>query len=127
VILDEAGMVDHQRMDVLIDLIARSGAKLIAVGDGVAGLAMIVAARFVPASCRSTSGLLCAASSCAISRSSSADRCDSSHAAPPSLDREHREASGLELFLHSTPTATPCPIATLRDPSWPLGPAVASL
>ncbi len=34
VILDEAGMVDHQRMDKLTDLVERSGAKLIAVGDG---------------------------------------------------------------------------------------------
>ena len=34
VILDEAGMVDHQRMDTLTELIERSGAKLIAVGDG---------------------------------------------------------------------------------------------
>jgi conjugative relaxase-like TrwC/TraI family protein len=34
VILDEAGMVDHKRMDALTDLIERSGAKLIAVGDG---------------------------------------------------------------------------------------------
>jgi len=36
VILDEAGMVDHQRMDALTELIERSGAKLIAVGDGKA-------------------------------------------------------------------------------------------
>jgi ATP-dependent exoDNAse (exonuclease V) alpha subunit len=34
VILDEAGMVDHARMDALTELIERSGAKLIAVGDG---------------------------------------------------------------------------------------------
>ncbi len=34
VILDEAGMVDHKRLDMLTDLIKRSGAKLIAVGDG---------------------------------------------------------------------------------------------
>jgi conjugative relaxase-like TrwC/TraI family protein len=34
VILDEAGMVDHRRMDALTALIDRSGAKLIAVGDG---------------------------------------------------------------------------------------------
>jgi len=34
VILDEAGMVDHKRMDALTELIDRSGAKLIAVGDG---------------------------------------------------------------------------------------------
>jgi ATP-dependent exoDNAse (exonuclease V) alpha subunit len=34
VILDEAGMVDHKRMDNLTELIDRSGAKLIAVGDG---------------------------------------------------------------------------------------------
>ncbi|MGA9316222.1 MAG: AAA family ATPase, partial [Solirubrobacteraceae bacterium] len=34
VILDEAGMVDHKRMDALIELVERSGAKLIAVGDG---------------------------------------------------------------------------------------------
>ncbi|HEX4189339.1 MAG TPA: MobF family relaxase [Solirubrobacteraceae bacterium] len=34
VILDEAGIVDHKRMDALTDLIERSGAKLIAVGDG---------------------------------------------------------------------------------------------
>ena len=33
-ILDEAGMVDHKRMDALTELIERSGAKLIAVGDG---------------------------------------------------------------------------------------------
>ena len=33
-ILDEAGMVDHKRMDALTELIDRSGAKLIAVGDG---------------------------------------------------------------------------------------------
>jgi conjugative relaxase-like TrwC/TraI family protein len=34
VILDEAGMVDHKRMDALTSLIEESGAKLIAVGDG---------------------------------------------------------------------------------------------
>jgi len=34
VILDEAGMVDHKRMDALTETIERSGAKLIAVGDG---------------------------------------------------------------------------------------------
>ena len=34
VILDEAGMVDHKRMDALTGLIEHSGAKLIAVGDG---------------------------------------------------------------------------------------------
>ena len=34
VVLDEAGMVDHKRLDALTDLIDRSGAKLIAVGDG---------------------------------------------------------------------------------------------
>ena len=34
VVLDEAGMVDHKRMDALTELIERSGAKLIAVGDG---------------------------------------------------------------------------------------------
>ncbi len=34
VILDEAGMVDHKRLDVLTELVERSGAKLIAVGDG---------------------------------------------------------------------------------------------
>ena len=34
VILDEAGMVDHNRMEPLTELIDRSGAKLIAVGDG---------------------------------------------------------------------------------------------
>ncbi len=33
-VLDEAGMVDHKRMDALTELIDRSGAKLIAVGDG---------------------------------------------------------------------------------------------
>ena len=33
-ILDEAGMVDHKRMDDLTELIERSGAKLVAVGDG---------------------------------------------------------------------------------------------
>jgi hypothetical protein len=34
VVLDEAGMVDHKRMDALTELIDRSGAKLVAVGDG---------------------------------------------------------------------------------------------
>jgi ATP-dependent exoDNAse (exonuclease V) alpha subunit len=34
VILDEAGMVDHTRLDALTELVERSGAKLIAVGDG---------------------------------------------------------------------------------------------
>ena len=34
VFLDEAGMVDHQRLDALTELVERSGAKLIAVGDG---------------------------------------------------------------------------------------------
>jgi ATP-dependent exoDNAse (exonuclease V) alpha subunit len=34
VILDEAGMVDHRRLDALTGLVERSGAKLIAVGDG---------------------------------------------------------------------------------------------
>ncbi len=34
VILDEAGMVDHKRMDALTRVIEGSGAKLIAVGDG---------------------------------------------------------------------------------------------
>lgn len=34
VILDEAGMADHKRLDDLTDLIERSGAELIAVGDG---------------------------------------------------------------------------------------------
>ncbi|MGA2166359.1 MAG: AAA family ATPase [Solirubrobacteraceae bacterium] len=34
VILDEAGMVDHKRMDALTEMVDRSGAKLIAVGDG---------------------------------------------------------------------------------------------
>src|SRR5271165_6991736 len=34
VFLDEAGMVDHQRMDALTELVERSGAKLIAAGDG---------------------------------------------------------------------------------------------
>ncbi len=34
VILDEAGMTDHKRLDALTGLIERSGAKLIAVGDG---------------------------------------------------------------------------------------------
>ncbi len=34
VILDEAGMVDHKRLDALTTLVDHSGAKLIAVGDG---------------------------------------------------------------------------------------------
>jgi ATP-dependent exoDNAse (exonuclease V) alpha subunit len=34
IILDEAGMVDHRRLDALTELVERSGAKLIAVGDG---------------------------------------------------------------------------------------------
>ncbi len=34
VILDEAGMVDHKRLDALTGLVERSGAKLIAAGDG---------------------------------------------------------------------------------------------
>jgi conjugative relaxase-like TrwC/TraI family protein len=34
IVLDEAGMVDHKRLDSLTGLIERSGAKLIAVGDG---------------------------------------------------------------------------------------------
>ena len=34
VILDEAGMVDHKRLDALTELVERSEAKLIAVGDG---------------------------------------------------------------------------------------------
>jgi conjugative relaxase-like TrwC/TraI family protein len=34
VILDEAGMVDHKRMDALTEVVERSGAKLIVVGDG---------------------------------------------------------------------------------------------
>ncbi len=34
VILDEAGMVNHKRLDALTELVERSGAKLIAVGDG---------------------------------------------------------------------------------------------
>jgi conjugative relaxase-like TrwC/TraI family protein len=34
VVLDEAGMVDHQRMDSLTAVIEHSGAKLLAVGDG---------------------------------------------------------------------------------------------
>ena len=34
IILDEAGMVDHKRLDKLTELIERSDAKLIAVGDG---------------------------------------------------------------------------------------------
>ncbi len=34
IVLDEAGMVDHKRLDALTGLVERSGAKLIAVGDG---------------------------------------------------------------------------------------------
>ena len=34
VILDEAGMIDHKRLDALTGLVEHSGAKLIAVGDG---------------------------------------------------------------------------------------------
>lgn len=34
VFLDEAGMVDHKRLEAVTELIERSGAKLIAVGDG---------------------------------------------------------------------------------------------
>jgi conjugative relaxase-like TrwC/TraI family protein len=34
VILDEAGMVDHKRLNALTELVERSGAKLVAVGDG---------------------------------------------------------------------------------------------
>jgi hypothetical protein len=34
VILDEAGMADHKRLDALTDLVERTGAKLIVVGDG---------------------------------------------------------------------------------------------
>jgi conjugative relaxase-like TrwC/TraI family protein len=34
VILDEAGMADHKRLDALTELVDRTGAKLIAVGDG---------------------------------------------------------------------------------------------
>jgi ATP-dependent exoDNAse (exonuclease V) alpha subunit len=34
VILDEAGMADHERLDALTELVERSEAKLIAVGDG---------------------------------------------------------------------------------------------
>jgi ATP-dependent exoDNAse (exonuclease V) alpha subunit len=34
VILDEAGMTDHKRLDALTELVEGSGAKLIAVGDG---------------------------------------------------------------------------------------------
>jgi len=34
IVLDEAGMVDHARLDALTQLVERSGAKLIAVGDG---------------------------------------------------------------------------------------------
>jgi ATP-dependent exoDNAse (exonuclease V) alpha subunit len=34
VFLDEAGMADHQRLDDLTDLVERSGAKLVVIGDG---------------------------------------------------------------------------------------------
>jgi ATP-dependent exoDNAse (exonuclease V) alpha subunit len=34
IVLDEAGMVDHARLDALTELVERSGAKLIAIGDG---------------------------------------------------------------------------------------------
>jgi AAA domain len=34
IFLDEAGMVDHKRLDALTRLVERSGGKLIAVGDG---------------------------------------------------------------------------------------------
>jgi ATP-dependent exoDNAse (exonuclease V) alpha subunit len=34
IILDEAGMADHRRMDALTELVECTGAKLIAVGDG---------------------------------------------------------------------------------------------
>ncbi len=34
VMLDEAGMIDHKRLDALTGLVERSGAKLVAVGDG---------------------------------------------------------------------------------------------
>jgi conjugative relaxase-like TrwC/TraI family protein len=34
VFFDEAGMADHKRLEALTDLIASSGAKLVAVGDG---------------------------------------------------------------------------------------------
>jgi conjugative relaxase-like TrwC/TraI family protein len=34
IIFDEAGMADHKRLDALTELVERSGAKLIAVGDG---------------------------------------------------------------------------------------------
>jgi len=34
IFLDEAGMVDHKRLDALTELVERSGAKLIVVGDG---------------------------------------------------------------------------------------------
>jgi conjugative relaxase-like TrwC/TraI family protein len=34
IVLDEAGMADHARLDALTQLVERSGAKLIAVGDG---------------------------------------------------------------------------------------------
>jgi ATP-dependent exoDNAse (exonuclease V) alpha subunit len=34
IILDEAGMADHKRLDKLTELVERTGAKLIAVGDG---------------------------------------------------------------------------------------------
>lgn len=34
IFLDEAGMVDHKRLDALTKLVERSGAKPITVGDG---------------------------------------------------------------------------------------------
>ncbi len=34
IFLDEAGMVDHSRLDALTSLVERTGAKLIAIGDG---------------------------------------------------------------------------------------------
>ena len=34
IVLDEAGMVDHERLHALTELVEHSGAKLIAVGDG---------------------------------------------------------------------------------------------
>jgi conjugative relaxase-like TrwC/TraI family protein len=34
IFLDEAGMADHKRLDAIIALVERTGAKLIAVGDG---------------------------------------------------------------------------------------------
>ncbi len=34
VIFDEAGMVDHKRLDALTELVEHTGAKLIAIGDG---------------------------------------------------------------------------------------------